>query len=79
MLIDEARRSGADRRPVGADGVLVPGRALRPRTKVLPEHARNHNRSLVLQSLYRDGRASRADLARETGLTRSRSPTSSAS
>lgn len=70
MLIDEARRSGADRRPVGADGALVPGRALRPRTKVLPEHARNHNRSLVLQSLYRDGRASRADLARETGLTR---------
>ncbi|MGH1523252.1 ROK family transcriptional regulator [Leifsonia sp. L25] len=49
---------------------MVPGRALRPRTKVLPEHARTHNRSLVLQSLYRDGRASRADLARETGLTR---------
>ncbi|MFF2051305.1 ROK family protein [Leifsonia sp. NPDC058194] len=49
---------------------MVPGRALRPRTKVLPEHARNHNRSLVLQSLYRDGRASRADLARGTGLTR---------
>ena len=49
---------------------MVPGRALRPRTKVLPEHARNHNRSLVLQSLYRDGQASRADLARETGLTR---------
>src|SRR6478609_11685395 len=46
------------------------GRALRPHTKVLPEHARGHNRSLVLQSLYRSGRASRADLARETGLTR---------
>jgi len=71
MLIDEARRPGtADRRPAGADGAMVPGRALRPRTKVLPEHARNHNRSLVLQSLYRKGRASRADLARETGLTR---------
>nr|WP_179702465.1 ROK family transcriptional regulator [Leifsonia naganoensis] len=49
---------------------MIPGRALRPRTKVLPEHARNHNRSLVLQSLYRGGRASRADLARGTGLTR---------
>lgn len=75
MLVDEARRSGpaerpADPRPSGADGPLVPGRALRPRTKVLPEHARHHNRSLVLQSLYREGQASRADLARETGLTR---------
>lgn len=71
MLVDEARRPGsADPRPSGADGPLVPGRALRPRSKVLPEHARNHNRSLVLQSLYRDGQASRADLARETGLTR---------
>ncbi|QNE34674.1 ROK family transcriptional regulator [Leifsonia shinshuensis] len=70
MLIDEARRPVPDRRPVGVDGAMVPGRALRPRTKVLPEHARNHNRSLVLQSLYRSGRASRADLARETGLTR---------
>lgn len=71
MLIDEARRSGsAEHRPPGADGAMIPGRALRPRTKVLPEHARHHNRSLVLQSLYRDGRASRADLARETGLTR---------
>lgn len=46
------------------------GRALRPSTKVLPEHARGHNRSLVLQTLYRSGTQSRADLARETGLTR---------
>lgn len=46
------------------------GRALRPRTKVLPEHARTHNRSLVLQTLYRSGERSRADVARETGLTR---------
>ncbi len=45
-------------------------RALRPSAKVLPEHARAHNRSLVLQTLYRDGSASRADLARATGLTR---------
>lgn len=49
---------------------LAPGRALRPRAKVLPEHARSHNRSLVLQTLYRAGRLSRADIARETGLTR---------
>ena len=46
------------------------GRALRPTTKVLPEHARGHNRSLVLQTLYRLGQQSRADIARETGLTR---------
>lgn len=46
------------------------GRALRPTTKVLPEHARGHNRSLVLQTLYRAGSQSRADVARETGLTR---------
>ena len=46
------------------------GRVLRPTTKVLPEHARGHNRSLVLQTLYRAGQQSRADIARETGLTR---------
>src|ERR1700710_508039 len=46
------------------------GRALRPTTKVLPEHARGHNRSLVLQTLYRLGQISRADIARETGLTK---------
>ena len=46
------------------------GRSLRPTTKVLPEHARGHNRSLVLQTLYVSGNQSRADLARETGLTR---------
>ena len=46
------------------------GRGLRPRAKALPEHARQHNRSLVLQSLFHSGPSSRADLARETGLTR---------
>ena len=50
--------------------MLTRGKALRPSSKVLPEHARGHNRSLVLQTLYRDGRRSRADIARETGLTR---------
>lgn len=54
----------------GGTGGLGPGRVLRPRAKVLPEHARSHNRSLVLQTLYRSGRLSRADIARETGLTR---------
>ena len=49
---------------------FVSGRALRPTRKVLPEHARGHNRSLVLQTLYASGTHSRADLARETGLTR---------
>lgn len=45
-------------------------RVLRPSAKVLPEQARAHNRSLVLQTLYREGPLSRADLARETRLTR---------
>ena len=43
---------------------------LRSRAKVLPEHARGHNRALVLQTLYHSGSMSRADLSRETGLTR---------
>ena len=46
------------------------GRTLRPRGKVLPEQARRHNRSLVLQTLYAGGERSRADIARLTGLTR---------
>jgi len=45
-------------------------RLLRPTTKVLPEHARAHNRSMVLQQLFHSGPRSRADLARATGLTR---------
>jgi predicted NBD/HSP70 family sugar kinase len=46
------------------------GRTLRPSAKSLPEHARSHNRALVLQTLYSSGSISRADLARATGLTR---------
>lgn len=53
----------------GAPG-FANGRLLRPSAKSLPEHARGHNRSLVLQTLYRSGTMSRADLARSTGLTR---------
>ncbi|MFP3464865.1 ROK family transcriptional regulator [Leifsonia sp. SIMBA_070] len=70
MVIDQGTRFATAERTPQPDRGLVPGRALRPRTKVLPEHARGHNRSLVLQSLYREGRVSRADLARTTGLTR---------
>lgn len=51
-------------------GGLQPGRALRPRAKLLPEHTRRHNRSLVLQMLYAEREISRADIARSTGLTR---------
>lgn len=51
-------------------GAFVPGRVLRSDRKVLPGQAREHNRSLVLQTLFHRGAMSRADLARETGLTR---------
>ncbi len=37
---------------------------------MLPEHARSHNRALVLQTLFTAGNQSRADVARSTGLTR---------
>ena len=57
--------------PVGSfGGSLGMDRPLLTTTKVLPEHARKHNRSLVLQLLYRNGGLSRADLARLTGLTK---------
>ena len=45
-------------------------RALRPCGKLLPEDARRHHRSLLLQLLFRYGAASRADLARSSGLTK---------
>jgi predicted NBD/HSP70 family sugar kinase len=51
-------------------GRFPDSRMLRPHAKVLPEHARGHNRSLVLQTLYGGGMQSRADVARSTGLTR---------
>ena len=43
---------------------------LRRTAKVLPADVRRHNRALVLQSLFREGGMSRADLARATALTR---------
>ena len=58
-----AEASALATRSFGAGG-------LRRAAKVLPEHARAHNRSLVLQTLFHEGAMSRADLARETGLTR---------
>jgi len=45
-------------------------RPLRPIGKLLAEDTRRHHRSLILQRLFADGPASRADLARATGLTR---------
>ncbi len=45
-------------------------RALRPSGRHLPEDTRRHHRALLLQLLFRDGPASRADLARSSGLTR---------
>jgi predicted NBD/HSP70 family sugar kinase len=45
-------------------------RPLRPIGKLLAEDTRRHHRSLVLQHLFAAGPASRADLARATGLTR---------
>jgi len=38
--------------------------------RIGPAEARHHHRTLVLQSLYRDSGRSRADLARELGLSR---------
>lgn len=65
--MDSSRAVRDPAAPVSGFGA---GRRLRSWTKVLPEHARAHNRSLVLQTLYHRGGMSRADLARETGLTR---------
>ncbi|KAA1398344.1 ROK family protein [Aeromicrobium ginsengisoli] len=54
--MNEARtRSTAGRRPVG---------------KVRPADTRRHHRALILQQLVDEGARSRADLARETSLTR---------
>jgi len=45
-------------------------RPLRPIGKLAAEDTRRHHRSLILQHLLLEGPASRADLARVTGLTR---------
>lgn len=46
------------------------GRSVDRSAKLLPHDARKHNRALVLQTLITNGVASRADIARETDLTR---------
>jgi predicted NBD/HSP70 family sugar kinase len=45
-------------------------RRRRVSVKALPQHNRVHNRALILQALFHQGAMSRADLARESGLTR---------
>jgi predicted NBD/HSP70 family sugar kinase len=45
-------------------------RRRRVSAKALPQHNRVHNRAVVLQALFHQGAMSRADLARESGLTR---------
>jgi len=73
MSSSEAQRGSSTLEPPHTSGnghPFGPGRALRQGAKVLPEHARGHNRSLVLQTLFHQGAMSRADLSRETGLTR---------
>lgn len=66
----ESRQTAPAVRTGAATHAFGPAQNLRSRTKVLPEHARGHNRALVLQTLYHSGSMSRADLSRETGLTR---------
>ncbi|HEY6789869.1 MAG TPA: ROK family transcriptional regulator [Trebonia sp.] len=51
-------------------GEITRRRPLRPIGKVLAEDTKRHHRALILQHLFADGPASRADLARATGLTR---------
>jgi predicted NBD/HSP70 family sugar kinase len=71
MSVSDEQRTASSSEYVGANThAFGPGRHLRSRAKVLPEHARGHNRALVLQTLYHAGAMSRADLSRETGLTR---------
>jgi predicted NBD/HSP70 family sugar kinase len=45
-------------------------RALRPSGRLQSEDQRRHHRALLLQLLFRSGPASRADLARTTGMSR---------
>lgn len=45
-------------------------RPLRDRTKLQRADSRRHHRSMLLQHLFAEGPASRADLARSSGLTR---------
>ena len=53
-----------------SDLTVSAGKRLRPQGKVRQEDARRHHRTLLLQQLFRTGAASRADLARTSGLTK---------
>ncbi len=72
MTASEVQRGSStlESAPTSHEAPVRVARTLRHGGKVLPEHARSHNRSLVLQTLFHAGAMSRADLARETGLTR---------
>jgi predicted NBD/HSP70 family sugar kinase len=80
MTTEEAQRRSSARAAntalAGGMAVANPARntaragTVQAGARVLPEHARSHNRALVLQALYRAEGLSRADLAREVGLTR---------
>lgn len=81
MTTEEVQRSSSGRTATkasstGTTSVASPTRvtaraaAVQAGSRVLPEHARSHNRALVLQALYRAEGLSRADLARQVGLTR---------
>ncbi|WJL95003.1 ROK family transcriptional regulator [Microbacterium sp. ET2] len=65
--VDTSRTIPGD---AASPALALPPRGRRQTAKVLPEQARRHNRSLVLQTLFHGGAMSRADLARETRLTR---------
>lgn len=69
-MLESDGPQGTQERTAASARAFGPSRRLRSRAKLLPEHARGHNRALVLQTLYHSGAMSRADLARETGLTR---------
>lgn len=56
--------------PLGTDAARPAPMERTGRGKVLPEHARAHNRSLVATTIFHGGAMSRADVARATGLTR---------
>ncbi|MFV0285763.1 MAG: ROK family protein [Demequina sp.] len=62
-----ATRTG---RPTATSARPVNAATARPTSRLRPEHARRHNRALVMQALYRAEGLSRADLAREVGLAR---------
>src|SRR5690606_5561668 len=64
-MTDEVMRSQAAPRALAVTAERAP-----QRPGARPEDARSHNRSRVLQALYRGAGLSRADLAREVGLTR---------